>query len=925
MNIINLCFLSLFYFRWFAPSSNRNESRYVPWGGMLPWNTHPVTLQMTRRQMAGNKFIDANKSVSRVQSYSPTLRAAQGGKSSCGGIQLAGESMLDHANKIIESDDGGYIRADVVHGNLKRYLNLAHDHLSLIAEGTGTVCRLELTFKGDRNGLDNEFYESSLGTLMKTFHGSIKAYDCKVITDLGRIVLLAMDALGKASIHSRTSSYLPFIGDYDEFAEVWTCLKYMAINFFSGRNRFLPGVNYCPKLSYLYSRCLLKSSWKGVNAAFEKMCYSKENFALLKKEWYKFGGIDADRYEKIIVKNASFLNDLDSGINTSLDAFNRLYIANCNRQSKSQCRALVCSYCRLMTSEAESVLPIWKDHPCRIDDQRLHSQKLLMSIYSEEYQNYIRESILALSLSQQLCYYSILDSEKNFFLTGVAGSGKSHTLQCLYPQFVFYYGYHSVQLTATTNRAAANINGITVHRLLGLTVDRSSRLMINTRGPLYDVAVENHIQNLANTKTLEKLTLLKCLIIDEAGMLTHDLHYFLSAILKKVKNNSSPFGGVRIILVGDVLQLPPIKEKKKDLNFIENGNNFFFVDKVNFNSKFYNIAYLRENHRQKNEEFLAVLNMVRIGDREAIDLLNGVQYSGTRVSRSTLALAKQHINTICNSKSINDSLNSRLSFGYLLKNRIYPSREELGSLETRIKNAIDSQYSDLIVCCEKTESEAYRVLRCQSVLPAQRFISLSSDQSFDLQLEKGKTSNETDFIDMETKLAKNLEIIVGMQYRISCHTDNKFFCTNTLVTVEKINLQNSKIVDVQISTKDPSSTVISITLKRITLKELRKDGKTLISRSQFPLSSSIGLLPWSLQCMTISENIFYDNSRMGGSLGEPQKGFLYAILSRVKHQSQICFLYPITSREVCGGVNLEALKFDDLYRKTNNIIMAVID
>ena len=77
------------------------------------------------------------------------------------------------------------------------------------------------------------------------------------------------------------------------------------------------------------------------------------------------------------------------------------------------------------------------------------------------------------------------------------------------------------------------------------------------------------------------------------------------ALLSKIKNNQSPFGGVRVILVGDVLQLPPMKAKKNDRpqNFNECGDDFFFVDKVNFNSRFFMIAYLRENHRQKNEEF----------------------------------------------------------------------------------------------------------------------------------------------------------------------------------------------------------------------------------------------------------------------------------------------------------------------------------
>lgn len=59
--------------------------------------------------------------------------------------------------------------------------------------------------------------------------------------------------------------------------------------------------------------------------------------------------------------------------------------------------------------------------------------------------------------------------------------------------------------------------------------------------------------------------------------------------------------------------------------------------------------------------------------------------------------------------------------------------------------------------------------------------------------------------------------------------------------------------------------------------------------------------------------------------GIAQKCFLYTIVSRVNNESQICFFYPITKKDVCGGFNHQALKFDNLYRLTTDIIMEVID
>ena len=85
--------------------------------------------------------------------------------------------------------------------------------MKVVADGNRTGCRQELTFKGDEKGLDDDFYQESLKTLIKTSHGSIRSYDSKVITDLGEIVLLAIKGLGKDSVFSRSTCFLPFIGD----------------------------------------------------------------------------------------------------------------------------------------------------------------------------------------------------------------------------------------------------------------------------------------------------------------------------------------------------------------------------------------------------------------------------------------------------------------------------------------------------------------------------------------------------------------------------------------------------------------------------------------------------------------------------------------------------------------------------------------
>ena len=72
----------------------------------MPWNVHSVTVKVKRGQLVGNEFLDNNLSLSRVQAYSPTLRAPQGQKHAAGGVQWCGESLLKISNNVIKDDNG---------------------------------------------------------------------------------------------------------------------------------------------------------------------------------------------------------------------------------------------------------------------------------------------------------------------------------------------------------------------------------------------------------------------------------------------------------------------------------------------------------------------------------------------------------------------------------------------------------------------------------------------------------------------------------------------------------------------------------------------------------------------------------------------------------------------------------------------------
>jgi ATP-dependent DNA helicase PIF1 len=190
---------------------------------------------------------------------------------------------------------------------------------------------------------------------------------------------------------------------------------------------------------------------------------------------------------------------------------------------------------------------------------------------------------------------------KNLFVTGGAGSGKSYLLNFLKRNFSQY----GLEITASTGIAAVNIGGSTIHSWAGIG--------------LANMPVEQIIENIFSAKlsrVRRKIIQAKALAIDEISMIASDTLEIIDQVLRAVRQNDAPMGGLQILFFGDFLQLPPIKRNEQNIDFSFQSKTWRSLDLKVFK--------LEEIFRQKDQKFINVLNNLRFGkitadDRKALE------------------------------------------------------------------------------------------------------------------------------------------------------------------------------------------------------------------------------------------------------------------------------------------------------------------
>ncbi|TWP22332.1 AAA family ATPase [TM7 phylum sp. oral taxon 346] len=185
---------------------------------------------------------------------------------------------------------------------------------------------------------------------------------------------------------------------------------------------------------------------------------------------------------------------------------------------------------------------------------------------------------------------AILLSGRSALLTGAAGTGKTHLLNTFIAQA--RKRGKKVSVTATTGLAATHLGGNTIHSWSGIGVS--------------DHLPNNFFERLSKTRR-DVISKTDVLIIDEISML-HDFRLdMIDKVLRTVRENDQPFGGIQLVMSGDFFQLPPVNRPN------EQGGGFVVYSDA-WQELQPAVLYLERQYRQNDEQLLEILTALRTGD-----------------------------------------------------------------------------------------------------------------------------------------------------------------------------------------------------------------------------------------------------------------------------------------------------------------------
>jgi len=218
----------------------------------------------------------------------------------------------------------------------------------------------------------------------------------------------------------------------------------------------------------------------------------------------------------------------------------------------------------------------------------------------------------------------INQTHRSIFLTGKAGTGKTTLLR-----EIIQTTHKNTVVVAPTGIAALNAGGVTIHSMFqlpfgGFIPDNSAPHFSENTKFETKATLRRHFKMSGLKKSV--IRNMELLIIDEVSMLRADLLDAMDFMMQTVRKKHTPFGGVQVLFIGDLLQLPPVirDEEWRTLRTYYKGKFFFHSHVVQQNPPLY--IELSKIFRQTDDAFISILNNLRNNQISSADIQALNQY-----------------------------------------------------------------------------------------------------------------------------------------------------------------------------------------------------------------------------------------------------------------------------------------------------------
>lgn len=323
------------------------------------------------------------------------------------------------------------------------------------------------------------------------------------------------------------------------------------------------------------------------------------------------------------------------------------------------------------------------------------------------------ETLYNLNQELNLAWQIVEETGANLFLTGRAGTGKTTFLRKLRETTS-----KPMVVLAPTGVAAINAQGNTIHSFFQFPFS----LYIPGTGFL-----SNDKRYVAFSKLKKRIiSSLSLLVIDEVSMVRPDILDAIDSLLRRFRNSSLPFGGVQLLLIGDLRQLPPvISDEEWSLLSPHYATPYFFSSQALQKAGFQAVE-LSTVYRQTDAKFINILNRLRDGkaDMETLSILNThyIPDFRPRESEGYIRLTThRNIANDCNDRQLSQLEGKEYEYEALIKgdfpDSIFPADKTLrlkaGSQVMFIKNDTTQErryYNGLIGRITELSEDYIRVL-----------------------------------------------------------------------------------------------------------------------------------------------------------------------------------------------------------------------